>query len=218
MVVGIIVYVGYSLHNYEPTVDVSKRLLSPDQTKLAFLLRGYDVSQVYSVSIVPLGEGVNWWWEFSDYDDAQRIFVRDYYFDGPPVSVNVDENIQWSADSSLLKLTITGPEYKPYAWAYGLVTALNYYKEDALQGKTTLQYMQLSDGSWFPFSVITEQYNIQTGEVIARHKFELDIDKSVFNDPSATPEDAFELKLGSNTNVTDLTSLKTRFKRFMKSL
>jgi len=102
--------------------------------------------------------------------------------------------------------------------AYGLVTDLNYCKEDVLQAKTTLQYMQLSDGSWFPFSVITEKYNIQTGEVIARHKSELDIDKSVFNDPSATPEDAFELKLGSNTNVTDLTSLTTRFKRFMKSL
>jgi len=102
--------------------------------------------------------------------------------------------------------------------AYGLVTALNYYKEDVLQGKTTLQYMQLSDGSWFPCSVIEEGYNTQTGEVITRHKMDLDIDKSAFNDPCATPEDAFELKLGSNTNVTDLTSLKTKIKRFMKSL
>ena len=45
----------------------------------------------------------------------------------------------------------------------------------------------------------------------------IDSDKSVFNDRSATPEDVFELKIGPNTEVTDLTSLKTSLKRFLNN-
>ncbi len=101
--------------------------------------------------------------------------------------------------------------------AYGLVTYLNYHKQDVLQSQTTFEYMQLSDGSWFPVSVITEGYNNKNGELLYRDKIKLDSSKSVFNDPSAIPEGAFELEVGPNTEVTDLTSLKTRLKRFLNN-
>lgn len=99
--------------------------------------------------------------------------------------------------------------------AYGLVTRESYVKEDVLQSRTTIQYKQVSGGAWFPFSVVTEHYNIQNGELISRSKMEVDIQKSVFNDPSAIPDDVFELEIGPNAEVTDLTSLKTRLKRFL---
>ena len=101
--------------------------------------------------------------------------------------------------------------------ACGLVTAEIFSKDNTLQRKTTVQYEQVSGGAWFPVSVISESYSIQNGELVYRHRTELDIDKSVFNDRSAIPEDVFELKIGPNTNVTDLTSLKTRLKRFLNN-
>ena len=96
--------------------------------------------------------------------------------------------------------------------AYGLIKNLNYCQKDVLQCKTTVQYRQVSGGAWFPVSVIKEGYNIQNGELLYRTKMELDIDKSVFNDPSAIPEDVFELEIGPNTEVLDLTSWKTKLK------
>ena len=96
--------------------------------------------------------------------------------------------------------------------AYGLTIYENYAKENALQLRRTIQYKLVSGGAWFPISVITEGHNIQNGELIYRYKMELDSTKSTFNDPSTIPEDVFELKIGPNTEVTDLTSLKTRLK------
>jgi len=99
--------------------------------------------------------------------------------------------------------------------AYGLVSMEYYCKENILQLRTTIQYKQVSGGVWFPVSVITDGHNIQNGELIYRNKMELDSTKSVFNNPSATPEEVFDLKIGPNTEVTDLTSLKTKLKMFM---
>lgn len=99
--------------------------------------------------------------------------------------------------------------------AYGLVTRESYVKEDVLQLRRTIQYKQVSGGVWFPISVVTENYNIQNGELIYRSKMEVDIQKSVFNDPSIIPDEAFELEIGPNAEVKDLTSLKTRLKRFL---
>ncbi|MCP4256945.1 MAG: hypothetical protein GY774_05370 [Planctomycetes bacterium] len=96
--------------------------------------------------------------------------------------------------------------------AYGLTIYENYAKENTLQSRRTIQYKQVSRGAWFPISVNTEGHNIQNGELIYRYKMELDSTKSTFNDPSAIPEDVFELKIGPNTEETDLTSLKTRLK------
>jgi hypothetical protein len=96
--------------------------------------------------------------------------------------------------------------------AYGLITLENYAKDNRLQSRTTVQHMQISGGAWFPVSVVRDGYNIQNGELLYQHKMELDIDKSVFNDPSAIPEDVFELEIGPNTEVLDLTSLKTKLK------
>ena len=96
--------------------------------------------------------------------------------------------------------------------AYGPITLEHYGKDNTLQLRTTIQHIQISGGAWFPVSVVTDGYNAQNGEVLYRHRMELDVNKSVFNDPSAIPEDVFEIEIGPNTEVIDLTSLKTRLK------
>jgi hypothetical protein len=98
---------------------------------------------------------------------------------------------------------------------YGLVSKEYYFKEDILQLRTIIQYKQVSGGAWFPVSVVNKNFNIQNGELIYCSKMDVDINKSVFNDPSAIPDDVFELEIGPNDEVTDLTSLKTRLKRFL---
>ena len=92
-----------------------------------------------------------------------------------------------------------------------LVSSEQYYKNQ-IQIKQTVTYEEVSGETWFPVVVLTEQYSIQNGEPILRSKLEIDIDKSSFNDPSAIPENVFELEVGPNTDVTDLTSLKTKLK------
>jgi len=130
----------------------------------------------------------------------------------------------WSTEGKLIKWTFrnsrtgqVGVQTYDIEKAYGLVTRENYFKENVLQSRTTIQYKQVSGGAWFPVSVITEGHNIQNGELIYRNKMEIDRNKSVFNDPSAIPEDVFELKIGPNTEVTDLTSLKMKLKRFLNN-
>ena len=56
------------------------------------------------------------------------------------------------------------------------------------------------------------------GELIHRSKMEVDIGKSVFNDPAALPEGIFELKAGPNTEIRDLTSLTTRVKMLIDGI
>lgn len=98
---------------------------------------------------------------------------------------------------------------------YVLVAYESYAKENAIQSRTTIQYKQVSRGTSFPVSVVTESYNIQNGELISRSKMEVDTNKSVFNDLSAIPDEVFELEIGPNDEVTDFTSLKTRLKQFL---
>lgn len=96
--------------------------------------------------------------------------------------------------------------------AYGLVTEENYARAGKMQAHTRIEYAQVPGGAWFPIRVATDGFNIQTGELLHRSKLEVDVGKSVFNDPAALPVDVFELKAGPNTEITDLTSLKTRVK------
>lgn len=96
--------------------------------------------------------------------------------------------------------------------ACGPITVENYGKDNTLQSRTTIEYIDISGDAWFPVSVVTHGYHAQNGELLYRHKMELDVDKSVFNDPCAIPEDVFEIEIDPNTEVIDLTSLKTRLK------
>ncbi|TKJ34613.1 MAG: hypothetical protein CEE38_17225 [Planctomycetes bacterium B3_Pla] len=96
--------------------------------------------------------------------------------------------------------------------AHGLITYESYCKVNILQSRTTIQYKQVSGGAWFPISVITAGYNIQNGELLYRNKIDVDVNKSAFNNPSAIPEDVFKIEIGPNTEIIDLTSLKTRLR------
>jgi len=96
--------------------------------------------------------------------------------------------------------------------AYGLVTKENYAQAGKMQARTTIEYAQVPGGAWFPICVVTEGFSIQTGELIHRSKLEVDVGKSIFNDPAALPEGIFELKAGPNTEIKDLMSLRTRIK------
>jgi len=102
--------------------------------------------------------------------------------------------------------------------AHAPVTRESYAKEDTLQSRTTIQYKQVSGGAWFPISIITEGYNIQNGELISRSKMEVDVNKSIFNNPSAIPTDVFNLKIGPNAEIKDMTSLKTKLKMRLNDL
>jgi len=102
--------------------------------------------------------------------------------------------------------------------AYGLIDYENYLQEGKIQSRTTIAYGQVSGGIWFPVRVVTETYSAQTGELLARSKMEVDMDKSVFNDPGALPEDVFELEAGPNTEVQDQTSLTTRLRMLMNDI
>jgi len=101
---------------------------------------------------------------------------------------------------------------------YGLVRMDNYASATQLQVRTIVRYRQVSGGAWFPVDVNSVSFNIQTGELLVRSKMEVDVDKSIFNDPAALPEDVFELEAGPNTEVQDLTSLTTKLKMLMNDI
>jgi hypothetical protein len=102
--------------------------------------------------------------------------------------------------------------------AYGLVVHENNLQEGKVQSRNTIAYGQVSGDIWFPVSVVTETYSAQTGELLVCSKMEVDVDKSIFNDPAALPEDVFELEAGPNTEVQDLTSLTTKLKMLMNDI
>lgn len=130
----------------------------------------------------------------------------------------------WSTESTTEDSKLIEREFRESktplvgCWRYDLaqggmlVSRKRYYKQQ-LQTQKSIRYAKVTGGAWFPVSVITEQYNVQNGELISRSRLEIDIENSVFNDPSALPEDVFEIKIGPNAKVEDLTSLKTRLKR-----
>ncbi len=86
------------------TPDVSRRLMSPDRTKTAILIRrhGFDINFVVEVK--------------SGSKKKRLFFSHDYH---PDLTINRNENIEWSADSSFLVLTIQEPDAnEPFMWAY----------------------------------------------------------------------------------------------------
>ncbi|MHC4537078.1 MAG: hypothetical protein ACYS6K_24275 [Planctomycetota bacterium] len=84
--------------------DISKRLMSPDRTKTAMLIRRHAFDLNFIVEIK------------SDGKKKKLFFSHDY---PPDISINWNENIEWSADSSLIVLTINEPDAnEPFMWAY----------------------------------------------------------------------------------------------------
>jgi len=84
--------------------DISKRVVSPDRTKTAILIRkhGFDLNFIVQVK--------------SGSKKKKLFFSHDYY---PDMTINWNENIEWSDDSSLLVLTIHEPDAnEPFMWAY----------------------------------------------------------------------------------------------------
>ena len=105
-----------------------------------------------------------------------------------------------------------GRRYYDAEKGYGLVCEESYNSPTQLQSQITIKYEQVSGGAWFPVEVNYEHFNIQNGELIHRRRMEIDLDKSVFNEPSAIPENIFDLEIYPNTDVTDYTDVLTRFR------
>jgi hypothetical protein len=85
----------------------------------------------------------------------------------------------------------------------GLVCYENYASPTQLAQRTTIRYEQVSKGAWFPVDVNTLDFNIQTGQVLLGSRTQIDLAKSVFDEPSAIPEGVFELEIGPNMEVSD---------------
>ena len=104
-----------------------------------------------------------------------------------------------------------GRSYYDVENGYGLVCYENYNSPTKLQARTTIKYEQVLGGAWFPVDFNYESFNVQNGELIDRRKLEIDLDKSVFNNPSAIPEDIFDLEISPNTEIIDYTDVLTQF-------
>jgi hypothetical protein len=111
-----------------------------------------------------------------------------------------------------------GKSYYDVEKGYGLVCKESYASLTQLQARTTIKYKQVSGGAWFPVDYNYEHFNIQNGEIIQRRKMEIDLGKSAFNDPSAIPEDIFDLEINPNTEVTDYTDVLTRFREAINDI
>ncbi|MHC4118297.1 MAG: hypothetical protein ACYSWO_12385 [Planctomycetota bacterium] len=98
--------------------DIVKRLSSPDRQWAAFLMSdNHGSERNIHVAVLPY-EFHYRTIKFSDFVNNERRHLFHGAFD-PDVTVNLHENIEWSADSSLLVLTVD-VDYKPgpYRWAY----------------------------------------------------------------------------------------------------
>ena len=88
----------------EIKTDVSRRIMSPDRTKTAILIRRHAFDLNFKVDVK------------SGRKKKKLFFSHDYY---PDLTINWNENIECSADSSLLVLTIREPDAnEPFMWAY----------------------------------------------------------------------------------------------------
>ena len=84
--------------------DISRRIMSPDRTKTAMLIRKHAFDLNFKLEVK------------SGRKKKKLFFSHDYY---PDLTINWNENIEWSADSSLLVLTIHEPDAnEPFMWAY----------------------------------------------------------------------------------------------------
>lgn len=80
--------------------DVSRRLTCPDRSKTALLIRRRGRDLNFQVQV----------------NGRKLFFSHDYH---PDLTINWNENIHWSKDSSLLVLSIHGPDAnEPFKWAY----------------------------------------------------------------------------------------------------
>ncbi len=86
---------------------------------------------------------------------------------------------------------------------YSLVRYENYASETQLVGRKDYRYEQIAGGAWFPVEVTTTGFNMTTGEKVSCGKMVVDVNKSVFNDPTAIPEKVFEFKAGKYAEVSD---------------
>jgi hypothetical protein len=100
-----------------------------------------------------------------------------------------------------LRIGQIGIRYYDSGKGCGLVCYESYCTATRLQSRTTIRYEQVSGGAWFPVEVNRVCFNIQNGEVISHRNTKIDIDKSVFNNPSAIPDGIFELKIKLDAEV-----------------
>lgn len=122
-VVGVILfYVLYmiTLSHFmgRKSLDVSRRLMSPDHTKTVFLLRDYGFDLNFGVAVVYGGDRIANSQPYSTYVKRAKTLFWSGDFE-PRLDVNWDENIEWSADSSFLRLIIRHTEgEQPLIWGY----------------------------------------------------------------------------------------------------
>lgn len=105
----------------DAAVDAVKRLRSPDGQKLAFLVSINDGSErLIDIEVMTSSTTIG----TSDYSFyrkmTERVFRKRFE---PDLEVNLHENIEWSADSSLLTLTAGRDIHAPsFKWAYDFGT------------------------------------------------------------------------------------------------
>jgi len=98
------------------SVDVVKRLSSPNREWAAFLISDNHLSERNIHVVVLPYEFIHRTLKLSDFVNESTHLFHGPFFTGD-VTVNLHENIEWSEDSSLLILTV---DYKPkpFKWAY----------------------------------------------------------------------------------------------------
>jgi hypothetical protein len=121
--------------------------------------------------------------------------------------------IKWEFHNS--KTGQVGIKYYDPQQGFGVVFHDGYASEGHLQSRQNLRYIQVSGGAWFPVEYNTTNFNIQNGEIIMQSNIKINIEKSVFNSPSAIPSDVFEFKPGPNDELLDETSFIQRIKHFL---
>jgi len=128
------------------TLDVSRRLMSPDHIKTAFLIRRYGFDLNFGVTVIYGGDRLKNAQKYSHYKKrAKRLFWSCDYF--PNLDVNWNENIEWSTDSSFLKLIIHNPEAaKPFTWAYDFTNDVEITEANEIQS-LWIQRNQISDNN-----------------------------------------------------------------------
>jgi hypothetical protein len=97
------------------TVDVSQRLMSPDGTRVAFLLRRYAFDLNFGVVVKPWSD-IHTSLHYDPTREDALVWSHDFE---PDPAFNWNERLEWSADSSVLLLTINNREGgAPFMWAY----------------------------------------------------------------------------------------------------
>ena len=86
---------------------------------------------------------------------------------------------------------------------YALVRFDNYASETQLAMRKDYRYEQMQGGVWFPVEMTVTGFNVTNGEKVSCNKMVVDVSKSVFNDPSAVPNEVFELEIGRNAEISD---------------